>query len=113
MNQLRIQGVRALPGFQLQLTLTNGRVVVRDVSKLLAGPVFEPLKSDAGLFSRVHVDGGTVAWENGADICPDVLIWGGPPPTSGSVVPAEFLILTSAALRTQVDSRPQELRRAS
>jgi hypothetical protein len=28
----------------------------------------------------VRVEGGTVVRLNGADLCPDVLIWGGPPP---------------------------------
>ena len=59
-------------------------VVERDVSGLLAGPVFEPIRSDPGRFREVRVEGGALVWPNGADQCPDVVIWGEPPPPSAS-----------------------------
>ena len=80
MTQLRIRHVAPLGGYRLRLTLTDGSVIERDVSALLQGPVFEPIRSDPGLFGAATVEGGTVVWPNGADLCPDVLIWNGPPP---------------------------------
>jgi len=85
---VRIQGVVPLEGYRLRLTLTDGSVIERDISALLNGPVFEPIKNDPALFRAVRVEAGTVVWPNGADLCPDVLIWGGPPPKdSGSSTP--------------------------
>jgi Protein of unknown function (DUF2442) len=80
MALLRIREVEALDGFNLKLALTDGSVIERDVSRLLVGPVFEPIRKDPSFFAKARVEGGTVVWPNGADLCPDVLIWGGPPP---------------------------------
>lgn len=45
-----------------------------DLSSLLDGPVFEPLR-DPRYFARVSVDPvcGTVVWPNGADFAPEAL----------------------------------------
>jgi hypothetical protein len=81
MRLLRIRAVEALDDFRLRLTLTDGSIVERDVSALIIGPVFDSLKRDPEKFRMARAEGGTVVWPNGADLCPDVLIWGGPPPT--------------------------------
>ena len=83
MALLRIREVKVLDGFKLRLALTDGSVVERDVSSLLVGPVFEPVRKDPSLFGKVRAEGGTIVWPNGADLCPDVLIWGGAPPAEG------------------------------
>jgi hypothetical protein len=83
MALLRIREVKALEGFNLKMALTDGSVIERDVSRLLVGPVFEPIRKDPSFFAKVRVEGGTVVWPNGADLCPDVLIWGGAPPEEG------------------------------
>jgi len=90
---LQVRSVLALTGYRLRLTLTNGMVVERDVSALLDGPVFEPVRTESG-FAKARVVGGSVEWPNGADICPDVLIWGGAPPNNDDAVPREMQILT-------------------
>jgi hypothetical protein len=45
------------------------------VEPLLRGPIFEPLREDRARFEdlRVDPDLGTLAWPNGADLCPDIL----------------------------------------
>jgi hypothetical protein len=80
MGSLRIHNVAPLHGFRLQLMLSDGSIIERDLSALVVGPVFEPLRADRALFAQARVEGGIVVWPNGADLCPDVLIWNGPPP---------------------------------
>jgi hypothetical protein len=80
MRLLRIREVEVLHGYCLRLKLTDGSTVERDVSALMIGPAFEPLKRDPESFRAVRAEGGTVVWPNGADLCPDVVIWGGAPP---------------------------------
>ena len=93
MDLLRIRDVAAMPGFRLRLTLSDGSVVERDVSALLEGPMFDVLR-DGTYFSRVRVAEGAIEWPNGADICPDLLIWGGLPPRRKDSRPPNELVLT-------------------
>ena len=58
--------------FSLRLVFNDGVEGVVDFSDWLSGPVFEPLK-DPVYFSRFFIEGGTVAWPNGADIAPETL----------------------------------------
>ena len=80
MTLVRIRKATPLAGRRLRLHLNDGRVVERDVAPLITGPVFDEVRDSDEIFRAVRVEGGTVVWPNGADICPDVVIWGGPPP---------------------------------
>ena len=62
--------------YVLTLTLDDGRTAQYDVTPMLWGPVFEPLKSDRALFDAVKVSdyGDTVTWPTGADIAPEALL---------------------------------------
>jgi hypothetical protein len=82
MPLIRVAAAAPLEGFRLRLQLTDGSVVERDIRQLLNGPIFDELRRQPAAFRAVHVEAGTVAWPNGADLDPDVLIWGGPPPES-------------------------------
>jgi hypothetical protein len=77
---VRIQDAAPLEGFRVRLKLTDGLLVERDLEGFLAGPVFAGIRSDPQRFREFRMDGGTLVWPGGADLCPDVLIWGGLPP---------------------------------
>lgn len=96
---LRIRTVEALRRHRLRLTLTNGDVVERDVGPALWGPVFEPVRSDPSVFRAVRAHRGAIEWPGGADLDPDVLIWGGPPPKDPGARPLRQLRLGSRAAR--------------
>ena len=59
-------------GFRIRLTFNDLFERTVDFRPWLEGPVFEPLK-DPAYFREFFVDGGTVAWPNGADIAPETL----------------------------------------
>lgn len=77
---IRIAAVVPLKGFEVELMLTTGETIRRDLGPLLNGPIFDRIRSDEEVFRAIRVENGTVVWPNGADLCPDVLIWGGLPP---------------------------------
>ena len=58
--------------YKILLTFNDGLESTVDFSTWLDGPVFEPLK-DGAYFQRFFLEGGTVAWPNGADVAPETL----------------------------------------
>ncbi len=84
MKLVRIREARPIGNYRIELTLTDGRVVERDLGPMLAGPVFTEIRNDEARFMEVRVEGGTLIWPNGADLCPDVVIWGGLPPVDAA-----------------------------
>ena len=72
---VRIETVKPLAGFLVHLRFTDGTERDVDLSPFLRGEVFECLRADPVLFRAVRVDAelGTIVWDNGADIDPDVL----------------------------------------
>jgi hypothetical protein len=59
-------------GFRIHLTFNDLLERTVDFRPWLEGPVFEALK-DPAYFREFFVDGGAVAWPNGADIAPETL----------------------------------------
>lgn len=58
--------------YRIRLTFAEGTIATVDFRPWLRGGVFEPLKEPSN-FQRFFLDGGTVAWPNGADIAPETL----------------------------------------
>ena len=80
MKLVRIREAKPLDNYRVLLTLTDGRIVERDLGPMLVGPVFAEIRNDGLRFREMRVEGGTLVWPGGADLCPDVLIWGDLPP---------------------------------
>ena len=80
MALVRISGVKPLDNFELEITLTTGEVIRREVGQFLRGPVFDSIRTDAEVYRKVRADEGALVWPGGIDLCPDVVIWGGLPP---------------------------------
>jgi hypothetical protein len=59
-------------GFRIHLTFNDGLEATVDFERWLNGSVFEPVRSPR-YFSRFFLDGGGIAWPNGADIAPETL----------------------------------------
>lgn len=78
MKLVRIQSVKPLEGFVVELEFTDGTTREINLEPYLRGKVFEHLRNDLEKFREVKVDKrmGTIVWENGADIDPDVLYHG-------------------------------------
>jgi hypothetical protein len=73
-----VVSVRVLEGFEVELGFSDGALRRVDLEPYLRGPIFEQLRRDPAAFRAVRVDAelGTIAWPNGADIDPDVLLHG-------------------------------------
>ncbi|MBP6472033.1 MAG: DUF2442 domain-containing protein [Chloroflexi bacterium] len=59
----------------MRLTFEDGVSKVVDLEPMMQGPIFESLRENPALFRDVKIEGGTIAWANGADIDPDVLYY--------------------------------------
>lgn len=78
---IRVQSVKPIDEQRVQVLFTNGETREIDLSPYIAtGPIFEPIRTNPEMFMSMRIEGGTIAWPNGADIDPDVLYYNGPPP---------------------------------
>ncbi len=59
-------------GYRIQILFNDTSEKTIDFKNWLKGPVFEPLR-EPKYFRRFFLDGGTIAWPNGADIAPETL----------------------------------------
>jgi hypothetical protein len=73
---MRVRSAEPADGFKVFLTFENGARKEIDLEPYLVGPVFEPIRNDQAVFRSMKIRGNTIAWDNGADIDPDVLYYG-------------------------------------
>lgn len=64
--------VKPLPDYLLEIIFDNGEKGIFDVKPYLEFVQFKDLK-DEKIFKTVKVDGLSISWNNGVDICPDEL----------------------------------------
>ena len=73
--RVRVRAVEPLQGFKALVTFDNGTRREIDLEVYLHGPIFDPVRSNLAQFRSMKIEGGTIAWDNGADIDPDVLYY--------------------------------------
>ena len=73
---IRVKTIEPLEGFKARIGFEDGTQKEIDLEPYLHGPIFEPIRSDPTVFRSMKIEGGTIAWNNGADIDPDVLYYG-------------------------------------
>jgi len=75
---VRVRSANPTVDYRVQIEFTDGTKKEIDLEPYLHGPVFDPIRKEPEVFCSLHVDQRmeTIAWENGADIEPDVLYRG-------------------------------------
>ncbi len=68
----RAVNVKVKENYILEVEFDNGEIRGFDVKPYLKLKAFEALKNIDN-FSKVKVDGLSIAWDSGVDICPDEL----------------------------------------
>ena len=72
---VRVKSVEPIEKFRVRIIFQNNVQKEIDLKKFLRGEIFEPIRRDPNVFRSVKVVGGTIGWDNGADIDPDVLYY--------------------------------------
>ncbi len=69
---IAVTKVQPLDDYKLLLKFSNSEQKVFDMSSYLNHGIFKELK-DKKVFNSVRISFDSIEWNNGADLCPDVL----------------------------------------
>jgi hypothetical protein len=72
---VRVLAAQPLEDYRVRVEFEDGSQKELDLEPYLRGPIFESVRNDPGVFRSLKVQDGTITWENGADIDPDVLYY--------------------------------------
>ena len=72
---VRVRVAEPLEDYKVRVVFEDGTQKEVDLEPYLRGPIFEPVRNDRGVFQSLKVQDGTITWDNGADIDPDVLYY--------------------------------------
>jgi len=73
---LHIVKTEYVSDYEVAVVFSDGKQGVADLSELLHGTVFEPLK-DKAVFAQLRLDSEleTLVWPNGADVAPEYVYY--------------------------------------
>jgi hypothetical protein len=73
---LHIIEAKYISDYKIEVLFNNGRKGVADLSRVLKGKIFEPLKEKT-LFAQLKIDREleTLVWPNGADLAPEFIYY--------------------------------------
>ncbi len=69
---VHIATVEAIQDYKLVVGFSDGTKRLYDATSILERPYYAPLK-DSDFFNTAHIEGCSVAWNNGIDIAPELL----------------------------------------
>jgi len=73
--RVRVRTAKPLRSFTVLIIFENGVQREINLEPYLHGPIFEQIRHNPRMFASMKIEGGTIAWDNGADIDPDVLYY--------------------------------------
>lgn len=72
-NLNEVKKIEYQGGYSYRVEFDDGLHATVDFAEFLGhGPIFEELR-DQEIFREARIEGGTIAWPNGADIAPETL----------------------------------------
>ena len=74
-KRVRVRNAVPLEDYRIRIEFEDGSQKEINLEPFLHGQIFEPIRNDPKIFQDVRIEGGTIAWANGADIDPDVLYY--------------------------------------